>query len=157
MYKYLFKNNNVKKDPTNNSEPQKIISELTNYIRNENIFNYQVSHIFGRTKNIFLFEAPWNIAFVPKVMDPFTGHESTGVLQKEYKEKFQSHASKLYAEFIEEYNYLITRPDISEGILYYIDDLKKQRDVKEVLDFKNSVLAELSVIGTDTATISKKL
>ena len=66
LYKNLFNNGNVKKDATNNVEPQKIISRLTGYKRNINLLNYQVSHIFGRTKNIFLFEAPWNIAFIPK-------------------------------------------------------------------------------------------
>ncbi|AET69328.1 hypothetical protein Desor_3879 [Desulfosporosinus orientis DSM 765] len=63
--KRIFNNTNVKKDATNSVEPQKIISRLTGYKRNTNLFNYQVSHIFGKTKNIFLFEAPWNIALVP--------------------------------------------------------------------------------------------
>lgn len=87
LYKYLFNNENVKKDGTNNAVPQKIISELTGHKRNGNLFNYQVFHIFGKTKNIFLFEAPWNIALVPKIIDPFTGHETKGVWPKEYQEQ----------------------------------------------------------------------
>lgn len=106
-----------------------------------------MSHIFGKTKNIFLFEAPWNIAFVPKLIDPFTGHETKGIWPKEYQEKFSAHARKLYSEFIGEYNQLINRDDISEGILQYIIKLKMKEGIsKEVLQFEKDVLIELSQI-----------
>lgn len=88
FYKYLFNNECVKKDPTNNAIPQRNIEKFTGLKRNRDIFNYQVSHIFGRTKNIFLFEAPWNIAYVPKIMDPFTGHEAKGDLPLKYQAMF---------------------------------------------------------------------
>ncbi len=147
LYKHLFKNMNVKKDATNNVEPQKIISRLTGYKRNKNLFNYQVSHIFGKTKNVFLFEAPWNIALVPKLIDPFTGHEAKGVWPKEYQEKFFSYSSKIYKEYIDEYNYLISNTNILEGIAKYIDDLKKKGvKIKEVLQFEKDVMVELSQI-----------
>lgn len=78
LYKELFNNYHVKKDPTNNDRPQKLIYKLTGYKRNNNIYNFQTSHIWGRTKNIFMFEAPWNICYTPKITDPFTGHEAKG-------------------------------------------------------------------------------
>ena len=147
LYKHLFNNTNVKKDATNNIEPQKIISRLTGYKRNRNLFNYQVSHIFGKTKNIFLFEAPWNIALVPKLIDPFTGHETKGVWPIEYQEKFYSYSSEIYKEFIEEYNHLISDTNIIEGITDYIDNIKKQTAMsKEVLQFERDVIGELSII-----------
>ena len=42
LYNYLYNNGNVKKDATNNIEPQKIISRLTGLKKNVNLFNYQV-------------------------------------------------------------------------------------------------------------------
>ena len=88
FYKYLLNNSKVKKDPTNNAMPTKLISNLTGYSKQGNsckqIINYQVSHIFGRTKNLFAFTAPWNLAYVPKVIDPFTGHEAKGELVQEF-------------------------------------------------------------------------
>lgn len=109
LYAKLFDNYKVKKDPTNNSAPHKLIQDLTGLKRNEDIYNYQVSHIWGRTKNIFLFEAPWNICYMPKIMDPFTGHESKGTWPVEYQKMFYSKAKKLYQPFIDEYNeYLVT-------------------------------------------------
>ncbi|MBS3937115.1 MAG: hypothetical protein KGZ50_00895 [Peptococcaceae bacterium] len=147
LYKHLFNNANVKKDATNNIEPQKIISMLTGYKRNRNLFNYQVSHIFGKTKNIFLFEAPWNIALVPKIIDPFTGHETKGIWPKEYQEKFLSYSSEIYKEFIDDYNQLISSAEISEGIAKHIDDLKKQEGAtREILQFEKDVMVELSTI-----------
>lgn len=148
LYKHLFNNENVKKDGTNNAVPQKIISQLTGYKRNCDLFNYQVSHIFGKTKNIFLFEAPWNIALVPKIIDPFTGHETKGVWPEEYQERFLAYAGEKYAAFIAEYNQLISRPEIIEGMLEYIDGLKKiDGSTKEILQFEKDVMLELTPIG----------
>jgi len=81
LYARLVGNHNVKKDPTNNAEPTKIIRELTGYSKTkyskyELIRNYQISHIFGRTKNIYAFTAPWNIVYMPKMLDPFTGRSN---------------------------------------------------------------------------------
>lgn len=148
LYRYLFENTNVKKDSSNNAEPQKIISQLTGYKRNTDLFNYQVSHIFGKTKNLFLFEAPWNIAFVPKLIDPFTGHETKGVWPKEYQKLFLEYASGIYGKFIEEYNQIISRDVIIEGISAYIDTLKSQDSISRdiLLQFEKDVRNELSVI-----------
>lgn len=147
LYKQLFNNTKVVKDPTNNTEPQKIISRLTGYKRNRNLFNYQVSHIFGKTKNIFLFEAPWNIAFVPKVIDPFTGHESKGVWSIEYQKQFFNYSFEIYKEFIEEYNLLISDKGVVEGTINYINSLKTQPDLTaKVLQFEKDVIGELSAI-----------
>lgn len=52
----LFDNYKVKKDSTNNNTPHKLIQDLTELERNKDIYNYQVSHIWSRTKDIFLFE-----------------------------------------------------------------------------------------------------
>lgn len=148
MYKDILGNENIMKDPTNNSKPQKIVLHLTGYKRNENLFNYQVSHIFGKTKNVFLFEAPWNIALVPKIIDPFTGHETMGFWPNEYQVKYLSHVRKIYAEYIDEYNNLITKPEIEEGIKRYIQELKsKEGSTRAVIQFEKDVMNELAPIA----------
>jgi hypothetical protein len=147
LYKHLFKNDNVKKDATNNLVPQKIISSLTGYKRNKNLFNYQVSHIFGKTKNIFLFEAPWNIALVPKIIDPFTGHETKGDWPLEYQERFTKYTRERYSYFIHEYNELIKSVGIVNAITEYIQELEKIDSVTdEIMQFEKDALNELSAI-----------
>lgn len=147
LYKYLFDNNNVKKDSTNNAVPHRLIENMTGYKRNKNLLNYQVSHIFGKTKNIYLFEAPWNIALVPKLIDPFTGHESKGIWPKEYQSRFLAFAREKYAQFIEDYNCLITDSIIVNRIQQYIRLLKNQEgETKEILQFERDSLNELCEI-----------
>jgi hypothetical protein len=112
LYKHLFKNENIKKDATNNLEPTKVISNLTGYSKTlkkdrdkmMRIQNYQVSHLFGKTKNPILFTAAWNIAFIPKYIDPFTGHETQGEYNKEFKSLFQEQNVLKFAKYINEYN-----------------------------------------------------
>lgn len=157
LYKHLFNNDNVKKDATNNLEPQKIISKLTGYKRNENLFNYQVSHIFGKTKNIFLFEAPWNIALVPKIIDPFTGHETKGIWPIEYQQKFYKYAHAIYADFITEYNQIVEDPKLINGIKKYIEKLKElDGATREILQFEKDVLNEISTIRMENLLISRE-
>jgi hypothetical protein len=86
LYKNLFSNLNIKKDSSNNNVPTILMSRLTGLnkklkkdtVQQERIQNYQISHLFGKTKNPLLFSAPWNFAYIPKYIDPFTGHETQG-------------------------------------------------------------------------------
>jgi len=131
LHRQLFGNNNVQKDPTNNAAPAKLIAELTGYSKTrkaglEPICNYQVSHIFGRTKNIYAFTAPWNIAYIPKILDPFTGHEARGDAAREYRALFQKQAYDRFRDLIEDFNALMTPAKLAI--------------------FKNAVEAELSPI-----------
>lgn len=146
LYKHLFGNTKVKKDPTNNLVPQKIISNLTGYKSNINLLNYQVSHIFGKAKNIYLFEAAWNIVLVPKIIDPFTGHETKGIWPIEYQKLFQDCAFKKYSRFINDYNELISEKHISDGVLEYLDSLRDKLSTNRLLQFSKDVRQELSPI-----------
>ncbi|GAB1256221.1 hypothetical protein NBRC116494_07230 [Aurantivibrio plasticivorans] len=112
FYRLAFSNDNVKIDPTNNKEPTLVIRDMTGYSKTksakyEPIRNYQVSHIFGRTKNIFAFTAPWNIVYLPKMIDPFTGHEAKGDLIDEYQMMFQKQSFAYFEPLIDDYNQLI--------------------------------------------------
>ena len=48
-------------DETNNNRPTQLLGKSTLYKKNKNIFNYQISHVFGNTKNVFCFIASWNL------------------------------------------------------------------------------------------------
>ncbi|WP_186301070.1 hypothetical protein [Virgibacillus sp. SK37] len=139
LYKELFGHSMFYQDPTNNAEPTKILKRLTGYSRQEKstikynpIRNYQVSHIFGRTKNPFLFTAPWNIVYVPKIMDPFTGHESKGELTEAFQKQFLLHFYQYYQEYIEEYNSIMLKlkPEV-EKYLYGREGLIVSQKFKE--------------------------
>lgn len=148
MYKELFGHNNFWKDSTNNAEPTKTLKKLTGYSRQEKpsikykqIRNYQVSHIFGKTKNPFLFNAPWNIAYVPKIMDPLTGHESKGELTEEFYNEFIIHFYKYYKEYVEDYNSLMLK--FNSLIENYFDE---KEDLGLTQKFKDDVRHQFSPI-----------
>lgn len=142
FYKYLFNNDHIKKDPTNNNRPQKNIKKLTGLTRNKDIYNYQVSHIWGRTKNVFLFEAPWNICYTPKLIDPFTGHETMGDLPGEFQAYFLWYAQKKYRKYINDYNSIISSYDIVSSL----NDFCAAEGVNDER-FVSDALAELSPIS----------
>ena len=112
----MLGNAHIKKDPTNNNKPQAQIRNMTGLTRNKDIYNYQVSHIWGRTKNVFMFEAPWNICYTPKIIDPFTGHETKGDLPIEFQEFFMKYARKKYRKYIADYNKVISSYDIANQL-----------------------------------------
>jgi len=147
MYCTLFDNCNVMIDSSNNTAPTKHIQYLTGLKKNEDICNYQVAHIWGRTKNLFMFEAPWNICYAPKIMDPFTGHESTGEWPKEYQKMFIAKAYELYKPFIEDYNQLLVEYDIparaNEYVLTLVDEFSSEKDFTK---FAERVREELSPV-----------
>ena len=133
MYKDVFRLD-IKFDSTNNDQPSRKIQKLTGYRKNKTIFNYQVSHVFGKTKNIYCFTAPWNIVFIPKILDPLTGHEAIGDYVIEFKRLFWN---KIYTKFeveVNNYNEIISHqyPIIKEWVENnVIDDKFKSAILKE--------------------------
>jgi hypothetical protein len=147
FYEFLFGNNNIQKDPTNNANPQRIIYDLTGYKKNETIFNYQVSHIFGRSKNPLLFEAPWNIALVPKIIDPLTGHETKGVWPIEYQKKFYHFIYSRYSDYIDEYNNIVTSFDLKKQVEIFLENLDMNNFEEKYIDtFSKNIFNELGII-----------
>lgn len=91
-----------KTDSDNNSKPKSLLKRCCG----DEYQNYQISHIFEeRTNNPFLFTAPWMVCFTPKIIDPFTGHESKGY--PKLRVKFTQWAYNTNKEYIEDYNILI--------------------------------------------------
>lgn len=146
LYKNVFNNSNVKVDPSNNTAPQKNIELLTKLKRNKDILNYQVSHIWGRTKNILMFEAPWNICYTPKLIDPFTGHETKGNWPKEFQKEFTAHAHNMYQTFIDDYNQLLKQQAILAKIDQYLKSIKSTLKQDVFLQFERDVHNEFGPI-----------
>lgn len=140
LYESVFGHGNFKRDPTNNAEPKRIIQKLTGHRIGRELQNYQVSHVFGRTKNPFAFSAPWNIVFLPKIVDPFTGHESKGELTVDFQQAFQEYTYSKYAIYIEEFNQIVK--DLYPKIQSYLIDVENTQFANDV-----SVQYEPIVIG----------
>ena len=145
FYEFVFKNERIKKDPTNNAKPKATIAELTGFRINKDIANYQISHIWGHAKNIFLFEAAWNYCYTPKVMDPFTGHEAKGQLAEEYQDALRKHAFSLYWDCIREYNSLLQEYHMVGNIDEFLEHTSKY-DEKTKRIFRKSAVDEFVAI-----------
>lgn len=155
FYKQTLGNENVKIDSTGNSEPTTVIRDMTGYSKieyskHELIRNYQVSHIFGRTKNIFMFTAPWNIVYLPKIIDPFTGHEAKGDWVNEYKVIFRQKSYARFEPLIEDYNALITEKAFQQRIDAYLKDISNnnrypQADINKLTKSVREELTPISV------------
>lgn len=136
FYSDALGNNFVTKDSNNNTEPTKIIKQLTGYSKGTNrqyetLRNYQISHVFGRTKNVYAFTAPWNIVYVPKLIDPFTGHEAKGEMVKEYTALFQRAVYDRFKEHIDDFNSIMTTPAFLESLEAYLDKLRVSDDITD--------------------------
>jgi len=123
MYRELF-GIEIVFDPTNNSMPTRTLQALTGHRKNKTIRNYQVSHVFGNTKNVYAFTAPWNLVFVPKILDPFTGHEATGPAVKEFTSRFQSLACQRFESLILDFNAIMDsqRPETENWLEHNVKD-----------------------------------
>ena len=161
FYKNVFGNENVQIDIPGNIEPGRIFPDMTGYSRVENsrhklIKNYQISHIFGKTKNVYAFTAPWNMAYTPKVIDPFTGNETYGDWAKEYRVKFQQNTYSRFKSLIEDYNEIITNPTLRKRIEMHLEkiydrsrspkvDIQEQRSVDKWIKAVREELTPISV------------
>ena len=154
FYSNIFNNHNVKIDPTNNSEPTKVIRNLTGYSKKPHrdyqpIQNYQISHVFGRTKNAFAFTAPWNIVYMPKILDPFTGHEATGDLIDEFKYQFKLNSYNKFKDLIEDYNEIVSSKGFTEKVNIFFgklsdEGLLKEPDLKRLVKSINEEFTPIS-------------
>ena len=135
FYVEFMHNTNVRVDVGNNTIPHKVIQRTTGMKRNKDLYNYQVSHIWGHTKNVFLFEAPWNMCYTPKIMDPFTGHETKGIWPKEYQRRFYQKATDVYRPFVEEYNQIMKELNAEKRLQEYIVSLNGSVPEGDLLQF----------------------
>jgi len=160
IHKHLFKNSKIKKDPTNNAGPQRLLEKLTGYSKKKNklnneIRNYQVSHIFGRTKNALAFTAPWNIVYMPKLFDPFTGHESKGNITKEFTESLKKKTYEKFKKLIEDYNEIVGTDSFKTKLKQSLITLEKDKNkypawkANNLLKTVGSEFKPISIVSTE--------
>tara|TARA_R110000772_G_scaffold154123_5_gene265109 strand:- start:1688 stop:2368 length:681 start_codon:yes stop_codon:yes gene_type:complete len=156
FYRHLLGNENILKDSTNNAEPTKLLRIWTGYSKSggngyEPIRNYQVSHVFGRTKNVYCFTAPWNIVYVPKIVDPFTGHEAKGEFVEAFTQRFQLECYKKFKPLIEDFNEIMSEDDFIRDIQSNLKLLRASNkfDDKDLLKLEKAIQSELSPILID--------
>lgn len=153
LYERLLDNSHIQKDQNNNTNPTKLIRELTGYSKTKHskykmIRNYQVSHIFGKTKNVYAFTAPWNIVYMPKILDPFTGHEAKGEMINEYTKLFQKKSYEHFNLLIDDFNNIITKPSFTDKLHQSLHELEKSNvySNEDIAILKKSVSEEFSPI-----------
>lgn len=153
LYRYAFGNANILKDATNNAEPTKLMKEWTGLSKNggskyQAIRNYQISHVFGRTKNPYCFTAPWNIVYIPKIIDPFTGHEAKGDFVEEFTRMFRRQSYSKFSALIDDFNQLMTSPDFQENIenALQLMQLGENIDDRSMAKLRRSIESEFSPI-----------
>ena len=135
-------------DSTNNSKPKKILNDALK--ETGKYEDYQISHIFEeRTNNPLLFTAPWMICYTPKIIDPFTGHETKGY--PKFREKFVEVAFNKNQKYIEDYNNIIMH--FWEKLKEYIDG----SDNKDYYDkFNKHMIATLAPIKKEYEKMQDK-
>jgi len=156
FYKDIFNLTKIKIDPSNNSAPARVLNHCTKYrknikkdtVQNERIQNYQISHVFGKTKNPFLFTAPWNVIYIPKIVDPFTGHESRGELAMEFSKSLQDKTYNQYENLIKDYNKLIDKYDFQNKLKKFMEANKTK--IREYDRFKSDMFSEFGKITLNT-------
>lgn len=138
----------IKIDPSNNMKPTQNLQKLTGLRKNIDIVNYQVSHIFGKTKNVYMFECPWNICFVPKIFDPLTGHEAKGDFPDKYKEEWISIIKEKYKSYINDYNGLMKSKKFKEKFENFVNnpEIINKYENSKLKEFKKDMLNEFSPI-----------
>ena len=148
--KSLCGDSNIKKDTSNNAHPTKILENLTGFskrkLKNSNLIsNYQVSHVFGHTKNALMFMAPWNILYIPKLFDPFSGHESKGELTQIFSSKLKEITYEKFKGQIDDYNSIVNNSKFVDSLNLSIENLKSNNS--EMSDkLLNSIKDEFSEI-----------
>jgi len=133
-------------DRTNNAAPRRMIQIWTGEQINITIQNYQIAHVFGRTKNPLTFVAPWNIVLIPKIVDPFTGHEARGDYVVEYSKLLKDFIYRKYGLQINAYNEYIEKLWDTEKLAEIIIGLRDKYGEKELSQVERQLLYEFELI-----------
>ncbi|MDA3945465.1 MAG: hypothetical protein PF439_02145 [Helicobacteraceae bacterium] len=148
FYSKVFGNKQVKKDPSNTQNPAKIIEKLTGYKKANDLKNYQLTSIFGRSRNILAFCAPWNIVYIPSVLDPLLSVDAHTDLANEYKKRFMQHSYEKFKPYIDEFNEMVSNHQFKKSMDEYFQTLFDDGhfDKKEMMAFENTIREDFAPI-----------
>lgn len=148
---YLFENHSLHHDCTGNYYPRRNLERAVGWHatirpRTETgvLVNFQTSHVLsGRTHNPLLYSAVWNIAFTPKIIDPFTGDEAHGPVAEMFRTAFLSKIRARFSVCIEEYNRFVGERDIANRIGGFSDNFF---DGEELSRFKDAAIRQWALV-----------
>jgi len=107
FYKTVFKNDSVKKDPSNTQNPTKLMDTLSGYTKKD-LKNYQLYSPFGKSKNVLCFSSPWNLIYIPKILEPLLNEDSKSELALDFKKFFLKEIYNKFKIYIDEYNKIVS-------------------------------------------------
>ena len=148
FYARVLKNQQVKKDPSNSQAPTKMMEDLSGYKKSKDLRNYQLTSIFGRSKNILCFNAPWNFVYTPNILDPLLSVDARGDLALEYQIFFKEHCYNKFRPFIQEFNEMMTNTHFLRETDEYIHNLydNSMHNIQSVEKFEVSLREEIAPI-----------
>ena len=118
------------KDPDGNQAPNRALCKLLGIHKPS---NYTCVHVFGGTNNPILFNALFNVCYIPAIYAPLTSdnrHKMTP-LHEGFRRRFMARVHELYGDIIEEYNAFLAEQEIMRRIEQ--DIIKPERYPKRFL------------------------
>ncbi len=148
FYTKVFENKQVKKDPSNTQNPSKIIEKLTGYKKAKDLKNYQLTSIFGRSRNVLAFCAPWNIVYIPSILDPLLSADAKSDLALEFKQRFLQHSYEKFKPYIDEFNETVSNHQFQRSMDEYFQKLFDDAhfDKDEMIAFENTIREDFAPI-----------
>ena len=116
FYKELFCLELVK-DRDGNLTPNETLCKLLGIRKPA---NYVCVHIFGGTNNPLLFNALFNVCYIPSIYAPLTTDNRLKMtpLHAEFRKRFLAQVYRLYGDIISDYNAFLLRQRIPEKIAH---------------------------------------
>ena len=165
VYGRVFPNARIKIEKSGNTAPKQNFSKITKCQLHSPskrpsigmtllLQNYQCSHVFDdRTKNPLLFEAVWNMVLTPKVIDPLTGHETSGLWPRQFQPIFPIRDK--FASCIEKFN--VVADKYHDAIYRAAEEVAEQHremDATQRISFVADVLRQWEPVDTGMESVS---
>lgn len=148
FYKRVFSNEYVKKDPSNTQNPAKIMEDLSGYKKSKDLKNYQLYSPFGKGRNALAFCAPWNLVYIPKILDPLLNEDASGKLALEFKQYFLEYAYTKVKSYVDEYNKIVSNDHFRRSLNDYFRIMYENtyQDKIAVRKFEEMIEEEFDII-----------
>ena len=103
------------KDPEGNKVPNVVLCKLLGISKPA---NYTCVHVFGGTNNPLLFNALFNVCYVPAIYAPLTVDNKYKMtpLHEGFRKRFMARVQELYGDIIAEYNAFLAELRVMDRI-----------------------------------------
>lgn len=167
VYERVFPNARIKIEKSGNTAPKQNFSKIAKCQLHSPskkpsvgmtllLQNYQCSHVFDdRTKNPLLFEAVWNMVLTPKMIDPLTGHETSGQWPRQFQPIFRNSVRCRFASCIEKFNVIANK--YRDAIYCAAEEVAEQHremDATQRISFVADVLRQWEPVDTVMESVS---